>query len=332
MARHALALVSCPLCAEPKNFLELSIPDGDDHLAGYGDLYEGQAKSDWKACGKCGFVHQNPRPSAEALNEFYRRGAYHKKPTERKKLSTIQYSHRGAYDDNHAFLARHLPLTTGAVVDIGCGYGLAMVPLQKSGWRCYGIEPDAVYASVAREDLGLTGVQVGLADENLALPEQVDLVMSHHAFEHVADLEGVMKGVTRSTKPGGYFFARLPTYYRNRSRMSKLYMNSGHYSMFTHASLMQLLSRFGYEYVAHQYLSKAGIGVTDDFMLLARYTGKLGQASTWYESPAWVKFYVNVVNPLRSVLFSPVYALCYRGLLRSARKPAFKLVKALGLR
>lgn len=35
------------------------------------------SKSEWKVCSKCGFVHQNPRPSIQQLNEFYLKSEYH---------------------------------------------------------------------------------------------------------------------------------------------------------------------------------------------------------------------------------------------------------------
>ena len=75
-----LTLIPCPLCGETSRFLPLRVPYHDDHIADYRSLYGARTKSEWKACGTCGFVHQNPRPSAAALNAFYAAGEYHATP------------------------------------------------------------------------------------------------------------------------------------------------------------------------------------------------------------------------------------------------------------
>ena len=72
-----LKLVPCPLCGESKSFIEIKVPNTDVHIQQYGALYAGKKISEWKICGKCGFVHQNPRPSIEALNAFYQESNYH---------------------------------------------------------------------------------------------------------------------------------------------------------------------------------------------------------------------------------------------------------------
>ncbi|MEO8206537.1 MAG: hypothetical protein ABI615_10185, partial [Chthoniobacterales bacterium] len=72
-----LVLTICPLCGAGDGFLPLRITRQDVHIRKYGTLYGGNTLSEWKACGQCGFVHQNPRPSLQALAEFYRDGRYH---------------------------------------------------------------------------------------------------------------------------------------------------------------------------------------------------------------------------------------------------------------
>jgi 2-polyprenyl-3-methyl-5-hydroxy-6-metoxy-1,4-benzoquinol methylase len=313
----SITLVPCPLCDFDGAMLPLVISDEDAHIRDYGELYAGRSKSEWKACGRCGFVHQNPRPSAEALNEFYARGSYH--APLRVDPHLVLWMHRGAYSDNVEAVTKGTGLQRGSVLDLGCGYGIALGEFKKLGWTCYGVEPDSGRVAFAHETLGIAGVRCGLADEQLSAPERVDVVISHHAFEHFADLKSVMRGVRNVVKPGGYFFARIPTYFKNRSRMSILYMNSGHYSMFTHESMSQLLAPYGFERVAHSYLNKSGIDLTDDLLYLARYTGVERDPRQFYQSPAAVQRYVNHTNPVRSRVFAPVYALAYKRLAERLR-------------
>src|SRR5688500_15334471 len=73
----SLLLVPCPLCGARDPLLPLRITGTDLHIGKYGALYGGRKLSEWKTCGRCGFVHQNPRPSSEALAQFYLSGEYH---------------------------------------------------------------------------------------------------------------------------------------------------------------------------------------------------------------------------------------------------------------
>jgi SAM-dependent methyltransferase len=171
------------------------------------------------------------------------------------------------------------------------------------GWSCFGVEPDATQWQFARTKLGLTNVKNGVLDANVEIDEKVDLVFTHHAFEHFADLSGVMTGIANILKPGGYVFTAVPTYAHNRSNMSKQWMNSAHYSLFTHQSLNQLMARHGFEEVAHRY--DHSWRSPDQFCHLARFTGTPTDPRSFYERPAEVDRYLRVTNPLRSVLYYP---------------------------
>ena len=82
-------------------------------------------------------------------------------------------------------------------------------------------------------------------------------------------------------------------------------MNSAHYSLFTHNSLNNLLSQYGFEEVCHTYTG--WIKETDDLWYLARYTGKARDPRHYFENPQKVSRYLRVWNPIRTVAFYPVY-------------------------
>src|SRR5690606_24909284 len=103
------------------------------------------------------------------------------------------------------------------------------------------------------EILNLRGIQNTILDSNIELPKRVDLIISNHAFEHFADLDNVMRGVTRILKDRGCIFTFVPTYYKNRSNMSLLWMNSSHYSMFTDNTLNKLFGKYGLKEITHTY-------------------------------------------------------------------------------
>ena len=300
-----LQLVPCPLCGQSKSFIDVAVPNTDAHIHQYGSLYAGKTISDWKICGCCGFVHQNPRPSTEALNEIYMQSRYHVEPTRLNGEEHLKFA-RWYFSEKIDFTLRQSGLKGGNVFDIGCGRGGVLKLYEERGWKSYGVEPDQNLVNFAFHELGLHGVTQGILDSHFMVAEKIDLVFSNHAFEHFADLDEVMRGVRNIIKPGGYLFIAIPTYIRNKSSLSKRWMNSGHYSLFTHNSLNNLLTRYGFEEVAHTY--SGWKKEVDDLWYLAKFTGKIGDPKTYFENPENVSRYLSVINPLRSFIFYPIYS------------------------
>lgn len=300
-----LVFVPCPLCGGTERFIDVKVPGGDTHLAGYGDIYAGRRRSEWKICGACGFVHQNPRPSTTALDRYYLTASYRQQrvlpPVEAYRLFAEWY-----YGDKVRYVESVTGVSRGTVMDVGCGYGAALAVFAARGWRALGLEADAPCCEYARAELGLDGVQNGLLDENAQPPGAVDVVFSNHAFEHVADLDQVMKGVVRLLKPGGFLVTVVPTYYSNRSSLSKRWMNSAHYSLFTDRSLSRLCAKYGLETVAHTY--RGWRTEIDELWHVARYAQHSGIEASYHEDGQLVDRYLRITNPLRSAIFFPLYA------------------------
>lgn len=299
-----LQLVPCPVCGAAGDFLPVRNTRTDGHIGKYGDLYAGRATSEWRVCSGCGFVHQNPRPSMEALNEFYRRGQYHTHlPDLVHDVGRFVAAARQWYSGKIRFAARAAGLNGGRVFDVGAGLGGAMKVFEEFGWEAIGVESDVASLAFARGPLGLAGLTEGLLDSRTRVDPPVDLVFSNHTFEHVADLHEAMRGIVAVLRPGGYVFTAVPTYFRNRSRMSLLYMNAAHYSMFTHRSLGLLFNEYGFEEVAHTYRGSAW--VDDELWHVARYTGTRHDPARFHDDPIAVRRYVNRTNPLNTLLYTP---------------------------
>lgn len=304
---NQLVRIACPLCRCDAGFLSVNAPFGDRHLDKYGDLYRGHCSSEWKVCGRCGFVHQNPRPTIEALNEFYLTAQYHRDvpEPEQRQQEYVDFA-RSYYTEKIRYALDTSQLDSGSVFEIGFGHGGALKVFQEMGWRVAGVEPDGNLFAYARQLLGEAELKNSLFGESTNVDSPADLVFSNHTLEHVADLPDLMQGLTRVLKPGGFVFTCVPTYYKNRSDMSLRWMNAGHYSLFTHRSLSQLCVRYGLEPVGHTY--RGWRREIDDLWHVARFTGNRRDPAAFYENPKRVQFYLNFVNPARSALFSPVFA------------------------
>lgn len=301
-------LIPCPLCRSEKGFYTANNTDKDLHIRKYGELYAGIAKSEWLICGNCGFIHQNPRPSADNLNRFYLNSKYHPPDIPEAWQTAENYLEfaRWYYDEKIDYALKQSGLKQGAVFDIGFGWGGVLKLFANRGWQAYGVESDKMLLEYAKNKLGLGLIQEGILDARTEVNTKVDLVFSNHTFEHIADLHDAMIGLRKVLKPGGYVFTAIPTYYKNRSRLSLEWMNSAHYSMFTHNSLNQLFSHYGLEEVTHTY--RGWRKEIDDLWHLARFTGKVTDQRAFYENPGEVRRYVNTINPLRSMVCYPVYS------------------------
>ena len=81
-------------------------------------------------------------------------------------------------------------------------------------------------------------------------------------------------------------------------------MNSSHYSLFNHHSLNQLFAQHGLSEIRHTY--RGWRSEIDDLWHLARFDG--APAAAQYEDPQRVQRYLNVINPLRTIAWSPLYS------------------------
>jgi SAM-dependent methyltransferase len=239
------------------------------------------------------------------LAEFYASGNYHPPEVQKDVEKYIQFSN-WYFKEKVSHAIANSGRLTGSVLEIGCGLGGNLLEFHKRGWKVYGVEPDARQAQFASQALQLPNIKHGLINDDYRLEEKVDLVYTNHAFEHFADLDSVMRAIARSLSPDGRVFTAIPTYFENRSILSKQWMNSAHYSLFTHRSLNQLFTRYGLSEIAHTY--RGWTKEIDDLWHIAQYDGRPGNPEEFYEDSAKVQRYVNVYNPLRTVLYAPLYA------------------------
>ena len=110
--------------------------------------------------------------------------------------------------DDAAGSLRHFSLSKDArILDVGCGSGRLLSEL--SGFGFHNLEGIDVFRDGDAEYLG---GRVRLWKRSIhEHPGQFDLVMMHHAFEHVADPEETLKSCARLLADGGKLLIRTPT-------------------------------------------------------------------------------------------------------------------------
>jgi SAM-dependent methyltransferase len=159
-------------------------------------------------CRRCGLVWTNPRPSPEAIDEYYRshyRQHYKKSrlPGRRKILRGVL----GALERRRSLGALLAPGLR--VLDVGSGAGELVLVLRAAGVEATGLEPDEAYAEFAREVLRVP-VQTGAVSTASVPPESLDLVTMYHALEHVADPVAVVAAIASWLKVSGRLVIEVP--------------------------------------------------------------------------------------------------------------------------
>jgi len=158
-------------------------------------------KSFYVRCTSCGLIRIDPHPTDEELTEYYKNYVYRKrveKPESRSwrfamKVFTLKMFSRG-----NRFL------------DIGCNVGHTVEAARRLGCEAYGIDyspaaidharrlwPDCSFHNERIEDFAERGLKF-------------DMVFCTEVIEHVRDLHGFMRSLTKVLNPGAVLFFTTP--------------------------------------------------------------------------------------------------------------------------
>jgi SAM-dependent methyltransferase len=93
--------------------------------------------------------------------------------------------------------------STMRVLDLGCGKGATVAWLLEQRYDAYGIDVRDDYIENGRAYVGSDRLAV-LEGSDYPYPDNFfDIVISNQVFEHVSDLDGLAREVSRTTKVGG---------------------------------------------------------------------------------------------------------------------------------
>ena len=108
----------------------------------------------------------------------------------------------------HAWLARAGASPDSRILDVGCGGGALLRALDGAGYRALtGVDPFlAADARVGRVTLRRATVEHLAAEADA----RFDLVMIHHALEHVPDPRATLAAIRALLAPGGHCLVRVP--------------------------------------------------------------------------------------------------------------------------
>lgn len=156
-------------------------------------------------CRNCGFVYVDPRPTEEALRDFYKE--YFLEGEENIEAWRHEFLplYREVRDRiNKAYGKR------GKILDIGCSFGFFLDVMRRDGWDVYGLDYSRVAVDYAVRKMGLSGVYRGGIEDGFFPDETFDVVTSFYVLEHVLEPTDMLHRINRILKGGGLTVNRVP--------------------------------------------------------------------------------------------------------------------------
>ena len=238
-------LRSCPVCQSDVGFFlykqKFVLPDKHPLRNGY----------DVVLCPQCGFLFAD---SSVTQHDY-----------------DVYYADFSKYEDNHTStggggsgfdaqriedVANQITQVLGdrslRIADIGCANGGILKKLKESGFEnIVGIDPSQACVAYIRDQLSIEAHRASVFDIPASLG-QFDLIILSHVMEHILDLQGCIKEVSKFLAPHGRLYIEVPDANRYVDFITSPYQdfNTEHINHFTQHSLDNLFENSGFEKIS----------------------------------------------------------------------------------
>ena len=280
------------------------------------------------------FLRVDPRPTQAEIAKFYADEFY---SGDYKRLNDssleVQMDDKDFYDCRWEDMCHGIaevsekPLAGQSVLDIGCGWGQALLYFQKAGMKCHGFDPAPEAVDFACKN-GLDVKVAGL--ENMDVFEKrFDIVTLINVLEHLADPVSVIEEIREKVlEPSGMLVIDVPNEfnvfqvtgqqlhgldqwwvyppahlnYFSKTTLSKLLEGSGFTVRLAEAAFpLEMFLLFGRQYVGDPTVGKACHKERVAFELNMRKYGKTKELRQFYRCLAEINIGRQVVVYARAL-------------------------------
>lgn len=208
-----------------------------------------------------GFYQINPTPSEEEITKFYAEEFYtgeYKNFNDSSlevQLNDEEFFHGRWNDIYQNFIEIDKKFENKAeILDVGCGWGLALQFFKKKGYDCYGFDPakEAVEYGCKK---GLKIKHAGLKSLDVFDGKKFDIISLFNVLEHMSDPAEVIKQIKKIIKKNGILVIDVPNEFnefqlsgRDTHKLNDWWIAPpNHLNYFSRDSLVNLLEKFDFE-------------------------------------------------------------------------------------
>jgi 2-polyprenyl-3-methyl-5-hydroxy-6-metoxy-1,4-benzoquinol methylase len=160
-------------------------------------------------CQACGLCYTNPRPTQDAIGQFY---PDRYRPHRAGRAEKRQRWWRRLPLAGKLPCQEHQPLPLhgqGRLLDFGCGGGRFLALMHRAGWQVTGVDASAAAVDTVRRELGVAAFVGSLPHARLA-DGSFDVITMIHSLEHVHEPLAVLQAAQRLLAPGGKLVVAVP--------------------------------------------------------------------------------------------------------------------------
>jgi 2-polyprenyl-3-methyl-5-hydroxy-6-metoxy-1,4-benzoquinol methylase len=193
-------LVNCPVCGSShiKKVIEVK-----DYFLTREDF------AIWM-CDNCKLQFTNPRPESDELPAYYDSPEYLSHNAKGNGLTGKIYTAIRTRNIQFKYNIISRFISSGQILDIGCGTGELLQFFQQKNWGTAGVEPNATAREFANRQYHL-GVKNVAALKDFP-DHSYDVISMWHVLEHVPEIHQRIEEVKRLLKPEGILVIALPNY------------------------------------------------------------------------------------------------------------------------
>lgn len=210
-----------------------------------------------------GYLRLDPIPSPEEVDRFYREEFYASYKNFNDSSLEVQMEDQSFYSSRWESIVKRIELHFGrrkglSLLDIGAGYGQALLYFRNAGMNVAGIEPTTEGVEYARSQ-GLTMYHTGIEDFDCIGDERFDVVTIINVLEHLRDPVQILENVRKKLlKKGGLIVLDIPNDFNDFQLVADAESDLGkwwivppvHINYFSATSLKRTLTETGYSVIA----------------------------------------------------------------------------------
>ena len=191
--------VPCDHCGTTEERVLFEGPDRLHYLPGLFQVVE---------CLNCGWIRQNPRPTARAISYYYPTGYENY-----VRAVDDEPSRWRRWDRRYGILKRCWTVERlqprGRLLDVGCATGNFLHEMQLAGWDVVGVEPSLQAAKYAQQRFGLR-VHIGTLRQARFPSHSFNVVTLWDVIEHLHTPWADLIEIHRLLVDGGLLVIRMP--------------------------------------------------------------------------------------------------------------------------